>query len=116
MQSAGVRRDDHERSIDDPEREGRALAGSHTGPGGTITAYLRLDGAARDRIREVLFTGDFFVAPPRTVFDLEASLRNVSLAQSGDAVHAFFARTPVGLLSVSPGDFAAALRAATARC
>lgn len=102
--------------IDDPERAGGALAGSHTGPGGTITAYLRLDGHARDRIREVLFTGDFFVAPPRTVFDLEASLRNVLLAQSGDAVHAFFARTPVGLLSVTPGDFAAALRAATARC
>ena len=102
--------------IDDPDRESGALAGSHTGPGGTITAYLRLDGPAQDRIREVLFTGDFFVAPPRTVLDLEAALRNVPFAESEEAVHAFFARTPVGLLSVTPADFAAALRGATARC
>lgn len=102
--------------IDDPDRESGALAGSHTGPGGTITAYLRLDGPAQDRIREVLFTGDFFVAPPRTVLDLEAALRNVPFAESEEAVHAFFARTPVGLLSVTPADFAAALQGATARC
>jgi lipoate---protein ligase len=101
--------------IDDPEHENDALSGSHTGPGGTITAYARLDGPHLERIREVLFTGDFFVAPPRTVFDLETALRNVPLAEAAAAIQGFFARTPVGLLSVSPADFAAALSAATGR-
>ena len=65
--------------------------------------------------REVLFTGDFFVAPQRTVFDLEAALRNVPITEAAAAIEGFFARTPVGLLSVSPADFAAALSAATGR-
>jgi lipoate-protein ligase A len=101
--------------IDDPDSTRGARAGTHTGPGGTITAYARLDGPHLGRIREVLFTGDFFVAPPRTVFDLEAALRNVPITEAAAAIEGFFAQTPVGLLSVSPADFAAALSAATGR-
>ncbi|HET9662608.1 MAG TPA: hypothetical protein VFP00_00135, partial [Burkholderiales bacterium] len=107
--------DDFVSEIDDPDVEYGAISASHTGPGGTITAHVRLDGTRRDRIREVLFTGDFFVAPPRTVLDLEAALRDIAVVESGQVVEAFFERTPVGLLSVSPADFAAALRAATER-
>lgn len=96
--------------IDDPSRDGDVRVGAHTGPGGTVTAYLRVEGAAGDRIREVLFCGDFFVAPPRLVFDLEASLRGAPLAEARAYVGAFFARRGgANLLSVTPEDFATAL-------
>lgn len=96
--------------IDDPG-EGM-LAASHTGAGGTITAYVSLEGQQRDRIREVLITGDFFVTPPRTIFDLEASLRNVAVADAGAAIERFFAQAKVGLLTISPADFRTAFEAA----
>ena len=98
--------------IDDPGAGESVLSGSHTGAGGTITAYVRLEGQQRDRIREVLITGDFFVTPPRTVFDLEASLRKVAVADAGVAIERFFAQAKVGLLTVSPADFRTAFEAA----
>ncbi|MCC7040686.1 MAG: hypothetical protein IT516_10305 [Burkholderiales bacterium] len=80
--------------------------------GGTITAYARLDGGAAARIRDVLITGDFFVTPPRTIFDLEAALRGVPAGDAGAAVERFFAQANVGLLSTSPADFRRAIEAA----
>lgn len=91
--------------IDDPGTSESVLSGSHTGAGGTITAYVRLEGERQDRIREVLITGDFFVTPPRTIFDLEASLRNVAVADAGAAIEQFFAEAKVELLTVAPADF-----------
>ena len=70
--------------IDDPASDADFAVGTHSCAGGAITTYLRLEGTARKRIGQVLITGDFFVAPPRLVFDLEAALRitrgNVSQA------------------------------------
>ena len=91
--------------IDDPAADGSLLAARHTGAGGTIEAYLRLEGARRDRIREALITGDFFVTPPRTILDLEAALRNVAVADAGTAIERFFEEARVGLLTVAPADF-----------
>lgn len=98
--------------IDDPAVDPDVRAGSHTGPGGTITAYVRLEGAQRDRIREVLVTGDFFVAPPRVVFDLEASLRGVPVQRVGAAVRLYFDCVRPSLISAAPEDFARAIEAA----
>jgi len=95
--------------IDDPGADAAVRSGSHTGAGGTVTAYLRLEGAAEQRIREALVTGDFFVTPPRVVFDLESSLRGVPVAEAGAAVERFFAGAKLGLLTVSPADFRAAI-------
>lgn len=100
--------------IDDPAADAGVLEGSHTGAGGTVTAYLRLEGPGNDRIREVLLTGDFFVTPPRTVFDLEAALRGTQVSAVGAAIEGFFAHAEVGLLSLSPADFRAAIDAALA--
>lgn len=91
--------------IDDPAADGSLLAARHTGAGGTIEAYLRLEGARGDRIREALITGDFFVTPPRTILDLEAALRNVAVADAGTAIERFFEEARVGLLTVAPADF-----------
>ena len=98
--------------INDPDSDGAMVSATHTTPGGTVRAYVRLEGAARDRVREVLITGDFFVTPPRAIFDLEASLRGVRVAEMGDAVEDFFAHYEVGLLTVAAADFRAVLEAA----
>lgn len=100
--------------IDDPGAREGVLSASHTGPGGTVTAYVRLEGPRRDRLREVLITGDFFVTPPRTILDLEAALRNAAVADVHAEIDGFFKAANVGLLTVSPADFAAAIEAAIA--
>ncbi len=88
--------------------------GHVTGAGGTVSAYVRLEGAGGARIREVLFTGDFFITPPRIVHDLEASLRGIGISQAGDAITAFLETAHVDMLSIAPGDFRAALTRALA--
>jgi len=100
--------------IDDPAHEADFAAGTHTGPGGTITSYLRLEGPVRGRIGQVLITGDFFVAPPRTVLDLEAALRGAYLADAGAIIERFFQERTISALSVGPADFRASLEAAVA--
>src|SRR5690606_35571677 len=75
--------------IDDPAREAGTVVGTHSGAGGTVTAYVRFDGERRERIRQVLITGDFFVTPPRIVYDLEGALRELPSAEVRAAVEAF---------------------------
>jgi lipoate-protein ligase A len=99
-------------AIDDPGGEAGVCSGTHTGAGGTITAYVRLEGPRRDRVREVLLTGDFFVTPPRTIFDLESALRGAAASDVEAEVARFFERANVGMLSVAPADFARAIAAA----
>ena len=96
--------------IDAPAEGAEVAVGSHQCRGGNIDCYLRLEGAQQNRIREVLFTGDFFVTPPRLVYDLEANLRGVAIDQSPTQLRTFFERTAVDMLSVSPDDFLAALK------
>lgn len=99
--------------IDAPEGAG-VRAGTHTGAGGTVSAYLRLEGPAQDRIREVLFTGDFFLTPPRLIYDLEACLRGVPIAEAGGTLERFFRQANVDMLTITPQDFRSALESAIA--
>jgi lipoate---protein ligase len=101
--------DDFVNEIEVPLGHADVFEGRSTGPGGAIAAYVRLEGASSDRIREVLITGDFFVAPPRIIFDLEAALRGVQVSQVGATVDGFFAQAAMGLLTVAPGDFSRAI-------
>lgn len=96
--------------VDEPRSARGRLAGVQASPGGTIKAYLRLEGPAQNRVREALLTGDFFVTPPRIIYDLESRLRGVYLDDLEQAVRSFFDQAGVEVLSVSPDDFIAALR------
>ena len=98
--------------IDAPEETDAVRHGSRASAGGIINAYVRLEGVRLDRVREALITGDFFVTPPRTIFDLESCLRGVAVEDVGAAIERFFARANVGTLSVSPADFRGAVEAA----
>jgi lipoate-protein ligase A len=100
--------------IDDPAQDRDFAVGTHTGPGGTITSYLRLEGPARGRIGQVLITGDFFVAPPRIVLDLEATLRGGYVTDAAGIIERFFQERTIGTLTVGPADFRASLAAAAA--
>jgi lipoate-protein ligase A len=101
-------------AIDDPAHDADFVVGTHTGAGGTITTYLRLEGPTRGRVGQVLITGDFFVAPPRTVLDLEAALRGAYVVDAGAIIDRFFAERSIGALTVGPADFRASLDLAVA--
>ena len=102
--------DDFVAEIDNPAAANGVLAGTHTGAGGTIDTFVKLEGQRRDVLQRVLISGDFFVTPPRVVFDLEASLMGVRLSELEQAIDDFFEHTDVGMLSVTPADFLAAIR------
>jgi lipoate-protein ligase A len=100
--------------IDDPRGAGVHEA-THCSPGGIVTAHLRFEGEGRGlRVREALLTGDFIVAPPRIVYDLEASLRGVRAADAGAAVERFFEQHRPGLITITPADFRIAIEACAA--
>jgi lipoate-protein ligase A len=107
-----IGRDDFVTEIDEPRQAQGVLEGEHTGPGGTIRTYLRLEGPAQNRIGSVLFTGDFFVTPPRVIYDLEGALKGVYLDRVESTFDCFFRDTPIEALSVGKDDFIAAVRAA----
>jgi lipoate-protein ligase A len=98
--------------IDDPSAGSGVAAGTQRTAGGTITAYLKIEGAGAPRVSEALVTGDFFAAPPRLVLDLEAALRGVPVAAIGETVERFFSERHAEVLSVTPADFRAALEQA----
>jgi lipoate-protein ligase A len=100
--------------IDDPAHERDFAAGAHTCPGGTITSYVRLEGPARRRVGQLLVTGDFFVAPPRIVLDLEAALRGVYVEDIAATIDRFFLEHTVEALTVTPNDFRASVEQAVA--
>ena len=95
--------------IDNPAAADGVLAGTHSGAGGTVDAFVKLEGQRRDVLQRVLVSGDFFVTPPRVVFDLEASLMGVKLSELEQAIDDFFEHTDVGMLSVTPADFLSAI-------
>jgi lipoate-protein ligase A len=96
--------------VDEPPHARGDLKGCHLAPGGTITVYLRLEGPAQNRVRAALVTGDFFITPPRVIYDLESRLRGVYLDELETVVGEFFDRADVDILSVTANDFMAAMQ------
>jgi lipoate-protein ligase A len=107
--------DDFVREIDNPGGGDRLLEGSHTGIGGTINAYVKLEGPTLGIVQRVLITGDFFVTPPRVVFDLEAALAGTRLEEVESAIRQFFDDTEIDMLSADADDFIASINDALAK-
>lgn len=104
--------DDFVAEINNPGEQGDVRVGSHTCPGGTIDSFVKLEGPPRRLLQRVLISGDFFVTPPRIVFDLEAHLMGLRVDEINPAIEQFFAENDVDTLSVSPQDFQASIAAA----
>ena len=100
--------------IDDPAADSDVLTGQHTGPGGTVDAFVRLEGPGQTMLQRVLLSGDFFVTPPRVVLDLEAHLKGARIEDIGPTIESFFRDAEIDTLSVSPDDFKASIEAALA--
>ncbi|HEY5637091.1 MAG TPA: alpha/beta fold hydrolase [Burkholderiales bacterium] len=102
-------------ALDAPETDAMLVSATLQRRGGALRADLRLEGPARGRIREALITGDFFLTPPRAIYDLEADLRGRSVDAAGEAVDAFFARTRCDAVGLTAADFRALVEAALAQ-
>ncbi len=95
--------------IDNPGDAHDVLAGSHTGPGGTVDVFVKREGPTKKILQRALITGDFFVTPPRIVFDLEAHLVGTRIDEIDAEIDNFFAANDIDMLSVSPDDFKTAI-------
>jgi len=100
------------KEIDNPAADDEVLTGTHTGAGGTIDSFVKLEGPTREVLQRVLISGDFFVTPPRIVFDLEASLAGRRLDEVDGAIERFFDDSKIDTLSVTPADFQASIASA----
>ena len=112
LHADSIGQDEFVTEIDAPPGKRAVASGVHVARGGTITAYLRREGPASQRIGQLLLTGDFFVAPPRLVLDLEASLRGTDIRDLRDTMDAFFSQHPISAISITPDDFRSAIEAA----
>ena len=65
-------------------------------------------------MRAALITGDFFITPPRVIYDLESRLRGVYLDELIAVIQTFFEESQVEVLSVSADDFIASVEDALA--
>ncbi len=79
-------------------------------PGGTATLHLRLAGR---QVREALFVGDLFVAPPRLLLDLEARLRGIPLADAPAVARAYLEEARPDTMSLPPAALAELVERAT---
>ena len=97
--------DEFLREIDNPGGADQLLEGTFTGLGGTINAFVKLEGPTLGIVQRALITGDFFVTPPRVVFDLEAALMGTRIEDVEETINNFFASTDIGMLSAGADDF-----------
>jgi len=96
-----------------PAADAPLLEGVGRFPGGLLRVGIAYDRRAR-RIKQIAFSGDFFVSPARTIADLETVLRNVAQARLRTAILSFFDAHPVDMLGLTPENFAAVAQRALA--
>ena len=75
-------------------------------PGGIIRVSLALDREV-GLIKSILITGDFFVFPPRAIYDLEAKLKFTPCDEKEirKIVYDFFKENDIQVPGISPEDF-----------
>jgi lipoate-protein ligase A len=86
-----------------PASEMPILEASHPCAGGVLHVSLAYNTQTR-RIREVWLSGDLALHPARTVFDLEAALRDIPVASLPRRVEWFFASRVIAADAVKPAD------------
>ncbi|WP_414039919.1 biotin/lipoate A/B protein ligase family protein [Acidithiobacillus sp. M4-SHS-6] len=79
--------------------------------GGTLQAEILWDSFG-NRIRQVHFSGDYFIQPRRAIVDMEAALRNVQLNEVDEILADIFEKQQIDGFGLQPEDFASVLRLA----
>ena len=100
--------------VDEPREEHLLLKSALRTEGGLIRAAVSVD-VRRRRLKYCLITGDFFISPQRTIFDLEAALKNIPLASIQQVILDFFAERHPDSIAIGPEDFYAAIEAAVSK-
>ncbi|HIE55630.1 MAG TPA: lipoate--protein ligase, partial [Chromatiaceae bacterium] len=89
-------------------KDDRLLYSVYKAPGGLIRLSLLVD-QARDCIKTILITGDFFAYPKRAILDLEARLKNCKCKKTGETIRSFFQEAKPVIPGVTPDDFILAI-------
>lgn len=110
---AEIDTDDWVNLLDQPAADAPIVAASRKFAGGLIHARVVHD-RPRQRIKQLWFSGDFFVSPKRAVADLEAALRDTDVRALRSHVADFFASHEVDMLGLAPEDFALVVEQALA--
>jgi lipoate-protein ligase A len=100
--------------VQGPKSDKPVLEAATKFAGGLLRAAVAYDRAG-ERIRQVRFTGDIFVNPPRTVADLEAALKDCAFDDLELAVRKFFSVRKVDMLALAPEAFIAIVQQAVRR-
>lgn len=100
--------------VDEPIDARPVLRSLYRGRGGIIRTAAAVD-TGSNRLKSVVFSGDFFIEPRRVLFDLESRLRDTPLEDVPAAVEQFFLAGEVRCLDLDAGDFVAAVKAALAK-
>jgi len=87
------------------------LYSAYKAPGGLIRISVLVDDV-RDRIKMILITGDFFAYPRRSIYDLEARLKNCRCKKIEETVRSYFQEARPIIPGVTPDDFLAAIHLA----
>lgn len=96
-----------------PASEAPMLESVRKTEGGLMRACVWVD-RARNHLKQVWITGDFFVSPNRLVLDLEAALKDTPADALESNVETFFERTGAQMLRLKPADFSGLIRDALA--
>jgi lipoate-protein ligase A len=100
--------------LSQPQSDAPLLTATRKFSGGLLQATLAFDALTR-RIKQVWFTGDFFISPRRAIADLEAALKDSPVNMADKRIADFFAGCDADMLLLTPDDFALVLRDALAQ-
>lgn len=85
------------------------LAATRQTPGGAIAVHAKLRPGPARIIESVVFSGDFFVNPPRAILDAEARLVEAGLAEAPSRLRALLQASGASFLGCGLEDFVSAL-------
>jgi lipoate-protein ligase A len=97
--------------IEEPTDCHQVISTVQVADSGTIRTTVAFD-VPRERVKSVLFSGDFFIKPYRAVHDLENSLRSCDCDAVESTIQAFFAQHDPDALGLGAADFHAGIESA----
>lgn len=90
--------------VREPVEARQIVKASYKAKGGLIRVQLIVD-TKRSLIRQALISGDFFIHPKRTIFDLEATLKDIYFDKIEEIVGEFFKKKTPQMPGLKENDF-----------
>jgi lipoate---protein ligase len=87
-----------------PFRPHEVLRSIHKEEGGLVRTSIKVD-LKKNRIKDLLITGDFFIQPRRAIYDLEAALKGLPISDLDRQVEDYFHHFGGEISGLGWGDF-----------